>query len=73
MVAEAEPDRSPDACQEVPRRLLALHQKANDAELDGEGLQAWLEWEMEAMRWRLPIEISREDLQALVETSEVPR
>jgi hypothetical protein len=26
---------------------------------------------MEAMRWRVPIEISREDLERLVETSEV--
>jgi hypothetical protein len=30
-----------------------------------------LEWEMEAMRWRVPTEISRGDLEALVETSGV--
>jgi hypothetical protein len=56
----------------APRCLLSLHEKANgSSSLDGEGIQAWLEWEMEAMRWRVPIEISRDDLEALVETSGV--
>jgi hypothetical protein len=41
------------------------------ASLDSEGIQAWLEREMEGMRWRVPVEISREDLEALVEASEV--
>ena len=39
--------------------------------MGGEGIQAWLEWEMEAMRWRVPIEISKDDLEALVEGSGV--
>jgi hypothetical protein len=30
-----------------------------------------LEWEMEAMRWRMPAEISKEDLEELVEASVV--
>ena len=55
----------------VPRCLISLHEKANGTSLDGEGIQAWLEWEMEAMRWRVPIEISRDDLEALVGASEV--
>jgi hypothetical protein len=55
----------------VPRRLLSLHEKANGSSLEGERIQAWLEWEMEAMRWRVPVEISKEDLEALVEGSEV--
>ena len=55
----------------APRCLLALHERANgSAELDGEGIQAWLEWEMEAMRWRVPVEIERADLEALVGASE---
>src|SRR3989337_3939369 len=54
-----------------PRCLVSLHEKANGTSLDGEGIQAWVEWEMEAMRWRVPIEISREDLEALIRTSEV--
>jgi hypothetical protein len=55
----------------APRCLISLHERANGGSLDGEGIQAWLEWEMEAMRWRVPIEISRDDLEALVETSGV--
>ena len=55
----------------TPRCLISLHEKANGSSLDGEGIQAWLEWEMEAMRWRVPVEISRDDLKALVKTSGV--
>jgi hypothetical protein len=54
----------------APRCLLSLHEKANGAALDGEGIQAWVEWEMEAMRWRVPVEISREDLKTMIEASE---
>ncbi len=55
----------------APRCLLTLHEKAHGTSLDGEGIQAWLEWEMEALRWGVPIEISRADLEALVGSSEV--
>jgi hypothetical protein len=55
----------------APRCLLSLHEKANGSSLDGEGIQAWLEWEMEAMRWRVPVQIARADLEALVEDSGV--
>ena len=55
----------------APRCLISLHEKANGTSLDGEGIQAWVEWEMEAMHWRVPVEISRDELEALVETSEV--
>jgi hypothetical protein len=55
----------------APRCLLTLHERANGSSLDGEGIQAWVEWEIEAMRWRVPVEIARTDLEALVETSEV--
>jgi hypothetical protein len=54
-----------------PRYLLKLHEKANGSGLDGEGVQAWLEWEWEAMRWRVPVEISRDELEALVDRSTV--
>jgi hypothetical protein len=59
----------PEAHHTSPRCLLKLHKKANGSGLDGEGIQAWLEWE--AMRWRVPVEISREDLEALVDWSTV--
>jgi hypothetical protein len=63
--------RKPELHHAAPRCLISLHEKANGTSLDGEGIQAWVEWEMEAMRWRVPVEISKDDLEALVETSEV--
>jgi hypothetical protein len=61
----------PEVHHAAPRCLLTLHERANGAELDGEGIQAWVEWEIEAMRWRVPVEIARRDLEALVTSSEV--
>jgi hypothetical protein len=55
----------------APRCLVSLHERANGLPLDGEGIQAWLEWEWEATRWRVPVEISRDELEALVESSTV--
>ncbi len=55
----------------APRCLLALHERANGPSLDGEGIQAWIEWEWETTRWRVPVEISRADLEELVASSEV--
>ena len=43
----------------APRCLLGLHERANGTTtIDGQGIQAWLEWEWEAMRWKVPVEIS---------------
>jgi len=55
----------------VPRCLLRLHDAANAGDLDGEGIQLWLEYEHECMRWGVGVEISRADLEALVEASTV--
>ena len=55
----------------VPRCLLRLHEDATNGELDGAGIEAWLEFEIEAMRWGVPREIGREDLERLVEASTV--
>ena len=63
--------RKPDTHHVVLRCLLALHEKAHGTELDGEGIQAWLEWEMEALRWGVSTGISRDELEALVGSSEV--
>ena len=60
-----------EAHHAAPRCLISLHEKANGTSLDGEGIQAWLEWEWEAMSWRVPVEISRDELEALVERSTV--
>ena len=62
--------RKPEVHHAAPRCLVSLHERADGGSLDGEGIQAWLEWEMEAMRWRVPIQISRDDLEALVGASE---
>jgi len=64
--------REPEVHHAAPRCLLTLHERANGSTtLDGEAIQAWVEWELEAMRWRVPVEISSDDLRALVEVSEV--
>ncbi len=63
--------RKPEVHHAAPRCLLTLHERANGADLDGEGIQAWVEWEIEAMRWRVPVEIARADLEKLVAASEV--
>ncbi len=52
----------------APRCLLRLHDEAQ-GELRLAGVGAWLEFEHEAERWGVPVEISREDLQKLVEHS----
>lgn len=49
----------------APRCLLRLHEAAG--ELDH--VEAWISWEEEAQRWSVPVTISREDLQELVEGS----
>src|SRR3954471_5033482 len=60
-----------EAHHAAPRCLIALHEKANGTALDGEGIQARLEWEWEATRWRVPVEISKDELEALVARSTV--
>ena len=60
----------------VPRCLLRLRNRADAyPELDGEGIQLWLDYELEALRWSVNPDVSREDLAALVEgsTVELPR
>jgi hypothetical protein len=52
----------------VPRCLLKLHDAAW-GELRVAGVGAWLEFELEARRWGVPIEVSRSDLERLVESS----
>ena len=55
----------------IPRCLLRLRDRAMNCALDGEGIELWLEFEHEAMRYGVDVEISREDLAALVEASTV--
>lgn len=50
--------------------MLKLHERAR-GELRAAGVGAWLEFETEAERWGVPVEIDREDLEVLVERSVV--
>lgn len=59
-----------EAHHAAPRCLLTLHDRAQ-GELRVAGVGAWLSWEEEALRWSVPVEISREDLEELVERSAV--
>ena len=52
----------------VPRCLLRLQDEARD-ELRLAGVGAWLEFEVEAERWGVSVEVSREDLEELVRRS----
>ncbi len=54
----------------VPRCLLRLRDRADaHPELDGEGIQLWLDYELEALRFGVDPDVSREELAALVEGS----
>jgi hypothetical protein len=56
----------------VPQCLLRLRDRADDCSgLDGEGIQRWLDYEFEALRWDVDPDLSREELATLVEDSTV--
>ena len=56
----------------VPRCLLRLHDEARSAGVEvAGGIEPWLEFEWECMRWGVDVEISRADLAALIEASAV--
>jgi hypothetical protein len=59
----------------IPRCLLGFYDRFAAADLDGEGLQAWFEWEEEAFRYGVDPDVSREELELLIgaSTSPVPR
>src|ERR671920_1370363 len=60
--------QQPEIHHAVPRCLLRLHEMAQ-GELRVAGVGAWLEFELEAERWGVPVEIDREALARLVEAS----
>jgi hypothetical protein len=55
----------------VPRCLLRLRDRADAAPLDGEGIELALEFEYEASRYGVDVDISRDDLAVLIEASTV--
>ena len=56
----------------VPRCLLRLRDRADTAPFDGEGIELWLDFEYEAMRYGVDPDMSHEELEALIEASTVP-
>ncbi len=55
----------------VPRCLLGFFDRAASGELDGAGLQAWIEWEEEAFCFGVDPDVSHGELEALIEGSTV--
>lgn len=55
----------------VPRCLLRLRDRADDAGWTGEAIELEMEFEHEARRWGVDPEISREDLAAMIDGSTV--
>jgi hypothetical protein len=53
----------------VPQCLLRLRDRADSAALDGEGIELWLELEYEAIRYGVDPDMSRDDLEALIDAS----
>lgn len=56
----------------IPRCLLRVRDRADAADLDGAGIGAWLEWEIEAMSYGVDPDVGREALPAIIEGSAVP-
>jgi hypothetical protein len=57
----------------VPQYLLRLRDRAVADPLDGHGIQYWLEFAYEAMRYGVDSDISRADLAAAIDASTVSR
>ena len=60
----------------VPRCLLRLRDRADErTELDGEGIQRWMDYECEALLFGVDPDTPREELAAMIDRSavEIPR
>ena len=62
-----------DVHHEIPRCLLRLRDRADEhpEPLNGEGIQLWLDYEMEATRYGVHPDLTRDELAALVDGSTV--
>ncbi len=68
MAATASPDRC-EVHHRVPRCLLKAWDRGHGPGLDSGDLAAWFEWEEEAYRYGVNLDVSRKDLVALIEGS----
>jgi hypothetical protein len=72
MAAPAPASEQKELHHTVPQCLLRLRDRADaHPELDGEGLQLWLNYELEGLRFGVDPDLSREELEALIEGSTV--
>ena len=72
MAVPAPADERQEVHHAVPQCLLRLRDRVDaHQELDGEGIQLWLDYELEALRYGVDPDISREELAALIEGSTV--
>ena len=56
----------------IPRCLLRLRDRADaHAELDGQAIQFWLDYECEALRWGVDPDVTRDELAAMIDSSTV--
>ena len=55
----------------TPQCLLRMRERADGADLDGAGIEAWLEYEAECFRAGVDPDVSREELADLIEASTV--
>ncbi len=53
----------------VPRCLLKAYDRGHGPGLEAEDLQAWFEWEEEALRYGVDPDVSREGLVGLIDSS----
>ncbi len=56
----------------IPRCLMEAWDRGHGPGLEPEDLQAWFEWEEEAFRYGVDPDVSREELEALIEASASP-
>ena len=72
MAAHVPASRRQELHHSVPHCLLRLRDRADaHHEFDGESIQLWLDYELEALRYGVDPDVSREKLVALVEGSTV--
>jgi hypothetical protein len=72
MAAYAPAARRHEVHHSVPRCLLRFRDRAAaHEEFDGEGVQLWLDYELEALHYGVDPDISREELADLIEGSTV--
>ena len=72
MAAHASMGGAQEVHHTVPQCLLNLRDRADaHQEFDGEGIQLWLDYELEALLYGVDPAVSREELAALVEGSTV--